>query len=604
MINLHNTPVYPAEPFAPKPDRADMKRSAKNGGPSGARSVLPRLRSRARRAATWAPLAALVAFLVYWPIVVFEVQSFTGEGSGAMLSVFSEPGTLRAVAMTFKLAAADVAIAVLLGTGLAFCAARVHPRWRAVAAIVPLVPLVVPAIAAVIGWIFLLSPRVGYINTLLRELPFFSGARTGPFDIYSFTGIVFVSALLFASFIFLFVSNALKTMGKDLEEAAAVAGASQLRIFLTVTLPQLRPALAYSGGVVALLALGQFSTVILLSGTAGIDVLTTKMFAKFETFPVPFAEVAALGIPLLLAGVGVMVLQQLFVGDMRRYVSVGGRAQQPAAHAARWWATAAIGAYGVLAVVLPLASLLYTALSPFWSGALRFDTLTLRNFASVLSNPYLLSAFYTTTVAAVATVVIVLPLGYLAARILAGRTTAPSAVVKGLDITLLMTYAFPAILFGFALLFAYTRPPFMLYGTKTLIIIAYCTIMIPYAARLILAQLIALGPEPWEASVVSGASNVRTFLQVTLPLLRRSAAAAAAVICILLFQEFGVSLLVRSASVQVVGGVLYDQYLAGSYPNVAVIALLMVLVAVAGVSSLLLVGGGDALKKLGSADRS
>ena len=71
-------------------------------------------------------------------------------------------------------------------------------------------------------------------------------------------------------------------------------------------------------------------------------------------------------------------------------------------------------------------------------------------------------------------------------------------------------------------------------------------------------------------------------------------------ICILLFQEFGVSLLVRTASVQVIGGVLYDQYLAGSYPNVAVIAVLMVGVAVAGVASMLIFGGGDAFRKVGT----
>ncbi len=545
-------------------------------------------------------MLTLVCFLVYWPVLVFEVQSFTNLEAGGLMAVLGDSSTIRAIIMTFKLAAVDLVLALFLGTGLAFCALRVPARWRAVASIVPLVPLVVPAIAAVIGWIFLLSPRVGYINTLLRQIPFLSDMRSGPFDIYSFAGIVFISSLLFSSFIYLFVSNSLKTMGKDLEEAAAVAGASSLRIFLTVTLPQLRPALAYSGGVVTLLALGQFSTVILLSGTAGIDVLTTKMFAKFESFPVPFAEVATLGIPLLLAGVGVMLLQQYVVGDLRRYISVGGRAQQRTVHQPRWWAILAIALYGLLAVVLPMMSLLYTAFTPFWSGALRFDNLTLNNFISVFSNPYLLSAFYTSTIAALVTIIIVLPLGYFAARILAGRTSAPAFAVKSMDITLLMTYAFPAVLFGFALLFAYTKPPFMLYGTKTLIIIAYCTIMIPYAARLILAQLIALGPEPWEASVVSGASAMRTFLLVTIPLLRQSAAAAAAVICILLFQEFGVSLLVRSASVQVVGGVLYDQYLAGSYPNVAVIAVLMVVVAVVGVSSLLVLGGGDALKKLTS----
>ena len=551
----------------------------------------------------WLPLLVLVAFAVLWPVSVFEIQSFSKDGWSGLISAYSEHGTARTIAYTFQIAAADLVFSLFVGTGLAFCAVRLPARWRTIGSIIPLVPLLVPAIAAVIGWIFLLSPRVGYINTMLRQLPMFADAKLGPFDVYTFTGIVFISGLLFSSFIYLFVSNGLRAINKDLEGAAAVSGASHLRIFFTITLAQLRPALAYSGGVVALLALGQFSTVVLLSGPAKIDVLTTKMFSKFETFPVPFSEVAALGIPLLLAGVGVLIAQLFIIGDIRRYVSVGGRAQEKNTYPPAWWATAAIATYGFVAIVLPMASLIYTSFSPFWSGTLRLDNLTIRNFVSVFSNPYLLSAFYTSMIAALITIVIVLPLGYWAARILAGRTSAPAAMVKSLDMLLLMTYAFPAVLFGFALLFAYTQPPFMLYGTRTIIIIAYCTIMIPYSARLLVAQLLSLGPEPWEASIVSGAGPLRTFFTVTIPLMRQSACAAAAVICILLFQEFGVSLLVRSASTQVVGGVLYDQYLAGSYPNVAVIAIMMVFVAVIGVASMMALGGGDAVRKLGNARR-
>ncbi len=557
-------------------------------------------RRHAQALSSWLPLILIVAFGVLWPIATFQIQSFVAGGWNGIVSAYSETGIGRTIGYTVAIAIADLVFAVVVGTGLALCVLRLSPRWRSVGSIIPLVPLIIPAIAAVIGWIFLLTPRVGYLNVLLRKLPIFEHLTNGPFDIYTFSGIVFISGLLLSSFIFMFVLNGMRSIGGDLQEAAAIAGASPVKIFFTITLPQLRPSLAYGGGIVTMLAVGQFSTVILLSGPARIDVLTTNMFYKLQVFPVPFTEVAALGLPLLLAGALVLVAQRWVIGDPRRYMTIGGRAQRHTTYEPVWWAAAAIAIYGVLAIMLPLCSLLYTSFTPFWSGALRFDNLSLANFTSILSNPYLLSAFQTTIVSALLTLLVVLPLGYWAARILAFRTAAPAFVARVLDILILLPYALPAVLFGFALLFAYTNPPFMLYGTKAIIVIAYCTIMIPYSTRLLLAQLMSLGVEPWEASSVSGAGPIRTFLHVTVPLMRRSASAAAAVICILLFQEFGVSLLVRTASVQVIGGVLYDQYLAGSYPNVAVIAVLMVGVAVAGVASMLIFGGGDAFRKVGT----
>src|SRR5204862_4672165 len=126
----------------------------------------------------------------------------------------------------------------------------------------------------------------------------------------------------------------------EYEEAAAVAGATPLRSFMTVTLPQLRPSLAYGTGIVFMLALGQFSAPVLLGVPANIDVLTTRMFSMLEGYPIPFGEVAALGTPLLVAGFFVAALQRWFVGDLRRYVTVSGRAQysprSPKAWAMRW----------------------------------------------------------------------------------------------------------------------------------------------------------------------------------------------------------------------------------------------------------------------------
>ena len=46
--------------------------------------------------------------------------------------------------------------------------------------VLPILPIVVPAVASVIGWSFLLSPRPGYLNALLRNLPWWDHLERGP----------------------------------------------------------------------------------------------------------------------------------------------------------------------------------------------------------------------------------------------------------------------------------------------------------------------------------------------------------------------------------------------------------------------------------------
>ncbi len=67
---------------------------------------------------------------------------------------------------------------------------------------------------------------------------------------------------------------------------------------------------------------------------------------------------------------------------------------------------------------------------------------------------------------------------------------------------------------------------------------------------------------------------------------------------VLLTHEFAASLLVRSPTTQVMGTVLFDYYVNGSYPLVAAIALVMTVVTAVGVAVAIILGGSDALDKL------
>jgi iron(III) transport system permease protein len=544
----------------------------------------------------WGPLLLLLGYAILWPLISLETQASSGLRD--YVAAYTAPGTIRMLQTTVALAVLATTFAFFAGLALAWASTRLPRRVAPVLQILPMTPLLIPAVAGVTGWAFLLSPRVGYLNEVLRMLPPLRGNLEGPFNAYSFGGVVFVSGLLLTSFMYLFLYNGLQAGSGALDEAAAVSGASPLRTFLTVTLPQLRPSIVYGVGITLLLGLGQFAAPLLLGVPGNVEVLTTRIFGLLQAYPIPFGQAAALGAPLLVSGMLILIAQRVAIGDMRRYSFIGGRTfAQP--RPAAWWSVPVVGVYGLLAVVLPLLALTYVALSPYWTGTIRFDRLTLRNVVQLGANEHLSSAIFNSLVSAGLTLLIVLPVGYLVARFLAGRAEAPRTVVRALDLLALLPYGTPAILFGFSLLFAYTRPPFILYGSYALIIVAFATIMVPYSVRLQLATLLAAGEEPWEAARVSGASPLRVFMTVTIPLMRRGVASAAAIIFVLLFQEFGVALTVRTSSIQVVGTVLYDVYTAGTYPSVAVLALAMVSITAVGVGFALSIGGGDALARTG-----
>ena len=151
---------------------------------------------------------------------------------------------------------------------------------------------------------------------------------------------------------------------------------------------------------------------------------------------------------------------------------------------------------------------------------------------------------------------------------------------------------------GFGLLLAYSGPPFPLYGTSAVLVITYITLMIGYSTRLQLTTLVATGHEFVEASNAAGAGPIRSLLRVVLPMVRKGMAATAALSFILLFHEFSASMMVRSARTQVIGSVMYDVWTGGIYSQVAVLAIIMVIVTFIGVAIAVGVAGTETLKKI------
>ena len=549
------------------------------------------LRRKAVPQTAWILLAVAVGFLVLWPVLQLQWRAFV-EGGSAFARMLELPRIGTTVQTTIVLAILSSVLAVLIGTLLAWCASMLPQRVRRVGELAPLLPLVVPAVAAVTGWIFLLSPKVGYLNMVLRKLPGLDGLEEGPFNIYSVTAIIIITGMLLSSFVYVFVFTGLKNMGQELEAAAAACGASPTMRFFTITLPLLRPSIIFATGVVFLLGLGQFTAPLLLGRTAKIDVLTTEMFYLTERFPVDFGLGAALGFPILVLGLLVVLAQKFALGEQRRFVVVSARSKYNVRES-RWWAAVVIGLYLLVTTVLPLLALIYVSVSPFWTGSLVVPELTLRHWVSVLNNRGLVDAIWTSVKTSVIGIAILIPLGFFMAFALLQSTRIARPIRMAIDLFATLPIAVPASLMGFGLLFVYSQPPIQIYGTTAVLVVTYVTLMIGHSTRLQFTTLVATGQEFLEASKASGAGPVRSLFQVMLPMCRKGIAATAALTFVLLFHEFSASLMVRSARTQVIGSVMYDVWAGGVYSQVAVLALIMVVVTVIGVCIAGWLGGTD-----------
>ena len=555
------------------------------------------MRRQAAPQTAWVLLAIGVGFLVLSPVLQLQWRAFL-DGGSAFVRMQDLPRIGTTLGTTIVLAILSSILAVLMGTLLAWCASMLPQRVRRIGELAPLLPLVVPAVAAVTGWIFLLSPRVGYLNMALRSLPGLDRLEEGPFDIYSVTGIIIITGMLLSSFVYVFVFTGLKNMGQELEAAAAACGASPTMRFFTITLPLLRPSIIFATGVVFLLGLGQFTAPLLLGRTAKIDVLTTEMFYLTERFPVDFGLGAALGFPILALGLMVVLFQKLALGEQRRFVVVSAKSKYNVRES-RWWAAVVIGLYLLVTTVLPLLALIYVSVSPFWTGSLIVPELTLRHWSSVLGNRGLVDAIWTSVKTSVIGIAILIPLGFFMAFALLQSTRIAKPVRMAIDLFATLPIAVPASLMGFGLLFVYSQPPIQIYGTTAVLVVTYVTLMIGHSTRLQFTTLVATGQEFLEASKASGAGPIRSLFQVMLPMCRKGIAATAALTFVLLFHEFSASLMVRSARTQVIGSVMYDVWAGGIYSQVAVLALIMVVVTVIGVCIAGWLGGTDPTQQKG-----
>ncbi|MFK0048089.1 ABC transporter permease [Streptomyces sp. NPDC090741] len=188
----------------------------------------------------------------------------------------------------------------------------------------------------------------------------------------------------------------------------------------------------------------------------------------------------------------------------------------------RW---AAWGLFGLLFLplfALPLLVVVTASFSTHWSGAFPSGPTT-ENYASAVQGESL-QALTTSLVTALAASLLALTVGTWAA-LAAARLKRRGK--RSLDALFMLPVAVPSVVVGLAVLVAFSKPPLLLNGTSSIVILAHTILVTAFAYQSVSAAIVRLDPAYEQAAASLGARPAYVLWRVKLPLLLPSLTAAA-----------------------------------------------------------------------------
>lgn len=529
-------------------------------------------------------LAVLLAAVVLTPIGFLIAQSLSaGDLETFSLepyrSVYLDARTWTAVKNTLFVTAQVEIIALAGGTALAWLLTSCDLPWRRWLLFVPLCPLLFPPILSALGWIFLLTPGVGFVNVGLRAWLGMEG-DTGPFTIYSVWGIGWVMGIYSIPYVYAVVAPALENLDSRLDEAAKICGASNAVCVRTITLKLILPAIGGGALFAFIVSASEFTIPLLIGTRAHIDLVSTRLYELTTSFPVKFNHGAALAMGLLVTVAAITVLQR-WVTTRRSYATIGGKgSRRELVQLGRWqWPiVSGIVLYLFATVILPFAAIIVVSLLPYWqSGSF---SLTLSNYHFVLfeqlgSGRALRNSALLGIVGATCAVALALFISHITLR-------TRSRINSLLDIVAGLPLGVPSIVFGTGMLITFLHSPVPLYGTVLSLLIAYVAHTLPITLRPISASYVQLDGALLESAYMSGASGMRAVVDVILPLLRNGLLSAWGLTFVLLLREMPISIMLATEGNNVISTYLFSLYDAQTFPAVAALAVVMFAVGATG----------------------
>jgi len=575
-------------------------RSQTNSAVGGAR-LLVMIRSASPFQIVSLLVAMVLAFIAVYPLVGATLGLFitpAGLTIEPLLSAFAVPNVASLILNTLIVVVGSSAIAMVIGAVMAWLNERTDARIGTLTDSLPLVPFLLPPIAGAIGWVLLLSPQAGFLNAIIRWVMSILGLQidSGPLNIYSWYGLIFVYVLYQVPYSFMLVSTGLRNADPSLDEQSRVSGAGLARTLWRVTLPAVRQSLSGSWLLMMLVGFSLYSVPLIIGTGAKIDIMSVRII-ELMTLAYPPQTGAAVGLSFVLVlFVGATWLWQIRVLRSDRYGTLSGKGQRVRPIELRRWRWVGrfiLLAYGATAIVFPTLALILVSLNGYWTTNVSWSSLGFKSVVeSVFGDPLTLlslqNSLWIGVVGATG--------GMLAAALIAvfvrRRTFANARAL--LDGAVKLPSVFPHLVLAVGFILVFAGPPFNLGGTTLILLMVYVSLYMPQGSVTADAAVSQVGHELAEASSVFGAKAGRTFRKIYLPLILPGLIAGWAFLFARMVGDLTATALLAGPTNSVVGFRILQIFSSGSFSDLASLGVVLTLV-----SSVVVIGALTIGRRLG-----
>ena len=532
--------------------------------------------------AHWGILAALL-IIVFYPIVVVLVGSFkTGNpGQPTVYSLdgwkfaLSDRNLLLSIWNTITLTVVRQTIAFLVAIPIAWSLARTDLPCAKWIEFLFWVAFFLPTLPVLLGWIMLLDPEYGLINQLFKLLPFIV---KGPFNIYSFWGIVWVHLVTNSiPFKIMLLTIAFRNMDASLEEASNVSGANNFFTFIRIVLPAMAPILS----VVLLLAiihsLQAFEIELVLGLPIRFFVFSSLIYYLINQEPPLFTAATALSCIMLVVLIPLIAMQR-WITVRRNYATVGGQFRPHKVRLGKWKMPGLflISSVALVVTIIPVSFLVLGTFMKIFGFFTIQHPWTTANWTRVLHDPLFGRSLWNTiklaSGAAVTSVIVSTIVAYVVVRTrFIGRGV--------LDFASWLPITIPGVILGLGLLSLFLGNPILraMYGTIAVMVIAMIVARLTTSVQIIKSNLTQLGNDIEEAARVNGGSWWQAFTNVLLPLIAPTLLAVGALTFVSAARDVSNVVLLATHATRPLAILQLDFMVDGRYESGAVVGVILVL---------------------------
>ncbi|HEY6199897.1 MAG TPA: iron ABC transporter permease [Candidatus Binatia bacterium] len=481
---------------------------------AAASAVIIRARVDWLQGALLAALLAICFFLVLYPVARVLWVALADENNRFTLvhfqNFFLRPLFREALWNSLWSGFLVVAFGALIAVPLAYVFVRYEFRGKIALQTLATLPLVVPPFVGAVAFQQILG-RSGAVNLLLMQwfdfsIPFMEGL----------TGVVLVQTLHFFPLIMLNTGVSLANIDATLEEMARSLGCHGFRLFRRVTLPLMLPGFVAGSLLAFIRAIDDLGTPLMLNYK---NLLAPQAYLRITTIGIDDVDGYMICVVLVVLSLASLFAARKYVG-LAEYATVQvGRSARMPIHGKKLFFVMLASTLALAVALLPHLGIVLLSFSKVWSYSMLPTRWTLDNYAEILFRVphFIKNTLVYTGLAAGFDVVLGAAIAFLLAR---SRLWG----VNLLDALATLPLAIPGVVLavGYIRVFHGWDFPGLgapLSSTWIILVVVYTMRRLPYTVRACHAALQQVHVSLEESAQNLGASRLRTFWRVTLPLI-------------------------------------------------------------------------------------